>query len=226
MTTLSSPTTCRRKAISRWPIGPASRSCAACFPPWPRGARTHADFCRPVIAAGPTLDFVRQRLAARAEEIGWKPQRDADLRLAVDGQIVRPLAEDGSAAFLFRADAKDVRLLSSSFAPTALGSPDPRTLGVMLYGLVLSGSGGEPRRIPLDDDRLDQGVHHVEVHGGSLRRWTDGEFVLDPRLWEGLSGWIALHVVYDPTTIRGWTAAPAPAKTVDFVDRPKLYAVG
>ena len=86
--------------------------------------RTHADFCRPVIAGGPTLDFVRQRLAARAEEIGWKPERDADLHLTVDGRIVRPLAEDGSAAFLFRADAKDVRLMSNTFVPTALGSSD------------------------------------------------------------------------------------------------------
>jgi hypothetical protein len=89
----------------------------------------------------------------------------------------------------------------------------------------LSGSGGEPRQIALDDDRLGDGVHHVEDHGGSLRRWTNGEFVLDPRLWEGLSGQIALHVSYDHMTVRGWIAAPAPAKTVDAVERPKLYTV-
>jgi hypothetical protein len=187
--------------------------------------RTHADFCRPVITGGPTLDFVRQRLAARAEEIGWKPERDADLHLAVDGRIVRPLAEDGSAAFLFRADAKDVRLMSNSFVPMALGSSDERRLGVMLLGLALSGSGGEPRRISLGDDRLGDGVHQVEDHGGSLRRWTNGEFALDPRLWEGLSGQIALHVLYDHTTLRGWIAPPAPAKTFDAGERPKLYAV-
>jgi Hint domain len=187
--------------------------------------RTHADFCRPVITEGPTLDFVRQRLAARAEEIGWKTERDADLHLMVDGRIVRPLAEDGSAAFLFRADAKDVRLLSNTFTPMALGTSDLRRLGVMLLGLALSGSGGEPRRISLDDDRLRDGVHPVEDHGGALRRWTTGEFVLDPRLWEGLSGQIALHVLYDHKTVRGWTAAPARAKSFDAVDRPKLYAV-
>jgi hypothetical protein len=187
--------------------------------------RTHADFCRPVVTEGPVLGFVRRRLAARIEEIGWKPQRDADLHLTVDGRIVRPLAEDGSAAFLFRADAKDVRLMSNTFAPTAFGSPDRRILGVMLFGLALSGSGGEPRRISLDDGRLGEGVHHIEDHGGSLRRWTNGEFVLDPRLWEGLSGQIALHVLYDHMTVRGWIAAPALAKTVDAIDRPKLYSV-
>jgi Hint domain len=184
--------------------------------------RSHADFCRTVITGGPTLDFVRGRVAARAEEIGWKPQRDADVHLTVDGRIVRPLAEDGSAAFLFRADAKDVRLMSNTFTPMALGSSDERRLGVMLVGLVLSGSGGEPRRISLDDDRLLDGVHKVEDHGGELRRWTNGECALDPRLWEGLSGQIALHVLYDQTTVRGWIAAPAPAKPVE---RPKLYAV-
>jgi hypothetical protein len=187
--------------------------------------RTHGDFCRPVITGGPTLDFVRQRLAARVEEIGWKAIRDPDLHLTVDGRIVRPLAEDGSAAFLFRADAKDVRLMSNTFNPKTFGSSDNRTLGVMLLGLALSGSGGEPRRIALDDDRLGGGLHHVEDHAGSLRRWTNGEFVLDPRLWEGLSGQIALHVAYDHITVRGWIAASAPAKTVDAVDRPKLYTV-
>ena len=187
--------------------------------------RPHADFCRPVVTEGPVLGFVRRRLAARIEEIGWKPQRDADLHLAVDGRILRPLTEDGSAAFLFRADAKDVRLMSNTFNPTAFGSPDQRALGVMLAGLVLSGSGGEPRQISLDDDQLVEGIHHVEDHGGRLRRWTNGEFVLDPRLWEGLSGQIALHVLYDHTTVRGWMAALAPAKTFDAIDRPKLYSV-
>jgi hypothetical protein len=187
--------------------------------------RTHADFCRPVITGGPALDFVRQRLAARVEEIGWKPERDPDLHLTVDGRIVRPLAEDGSAAFLFRADAKDVRLMSNTFNPTAFGSSDNRTLGVMLLGLALSGSGGEPCRIALDDDRLRDGLHHVEDRGGGLARWTNGEFGLDPRLWAGLSGQIALHIAYDHMTVRGWIGAPPAAKTVDAVDRPKLYTV-
>jgi hypothetical protein len=188
--------------------------------------RTHADFCRQVITNGPTLDFVRRRLVDRAEEIGWKPQRDADLHLEVDGRIIHPLAEEGSAAFLFRADAKDVRLMSSTFSPSEFGSSDNRRLGVMLLGLALSGSGGELRRISLDDGRLLDGVHEVEDHGGGLRRWTKGEFVLDPRLWEGLSGPIALRVAYDHSTVRGWIAPPARAKTVDAVGRPKLYAVG
>jgi hypothetical protein len=187
--------------------------------------RTHADFCRPVITGGPALDFVRQRLAARVEEIGWKPERDPDLHLTVDGRIVRPLAEDGSAAFLFRADAKNVRLMSNTFNPTAFGSSDNRTLGVMLLGLALSGSGGEPCRIALDDDRLRDGLHHVEDRGGGLARWTNGEFGLDPRLWAGLSGQIALHIAYDHMTVRGWIGAPPAAKTVDAVDRPKLYTV-
>ena len=84
--------------------------------------RTHADFCRPVVTKGPVLDFVRQRLLARAEEIGWTPSRDADLRLEVDGEIVRPRLEDGVATFPFPASARDVRLMSNAFSPAALGS--------------------------------------------------------------------------------------------------------
>ena len=48
-------------------------------------------------------------------------------------EIVRPLLEDGAAAFLFPARVRDVRLLSNAFSPAALGSKDPRTLGVMLF---------------------------------------------------------------------------------------------
>jgi len=32
--------------------------------------------------------------------------------------------------------------------------------------------------------------------------------VLDPQLWEGLSGHVALLMTYDSTTVRGWIAPP------------------
>ncbi len=189
--------------------------------------RTHADFCRPVVTEGSVLHFVRQRLLARAEELGWKPVRGADPRLEVDGRIVGPVVEDGAATFLFPAGARDVRLISGTFLPAAVGSMDRRILGVMLEGLAFSGSdGGEVRRIGVDDDRLRDGVYHVEDHSGHLRRWTNGSLVLDPQLWEGLSGQVKLVATYDHTTVRGWTAPANLANRVSAVDRPKLYAVG
>src|SRR5579871_6072901 len=75
--------------------------------------RTHADFCRPVVTEGPLLEIVRKRLVARAEAIGWSPSRDPDLRLCVDGRIVRPLVEEGLASFLFNGSAREVKLLSN-----------------------------------------------------------------------------------------------------------------
>ncbi len=187
--------------------------------------RTHADFCRPVVTKGPVLDFARKRLRVRAEEIGWTPSRDADLRLAIDGEFVRPLVEDGAAAFLFPASVRDVRLLSNAFSPAALGSRDPRTLGVMLFDLSFSGGHGEVRQISLGDERLRDGIHQLEDHCGRPRRWTNGDLALDPQLWDGVTGPVALRVTYDTTTIRGWSApAGVCQKTPSY--RPKLRAVG
>jgi hypothetical protein len=69
--------------------------------------RTHADFCRPVVTEGPILDFVRQRLVARAEEIGWRQSRDADLRLVADSDVLRPRVEGSFARREFPATAMD-----------------------------------------------------------------------------------------------------------------------
>ncbi len=186
--------------------------------------RTHADFCRPVVTRGPVLDFARKRLLARAEEIGWTPSREAELCLAIDGEIVRPLVEDGAAAFLFPASLRDVRLLSNAFSPAALGSGDPRTLGVMLFDLSFSGGHGEVRQISLGDERLRDGIHQLEDHCGGPRRWTNGNLALDPQLWDGVTGPVALHVTYDTTTIRGWNA-PAGVSQKTPSDRPRLRVV-
>jgi hypothetical protein len=124
--------------------------------------RTHADFCRPVVLDGPVLDFVRQRLLSRAEAIGWTPSRDPDLRSMVDGEVRRPLIEDDAAVFLFPASARDVRLMSNTFVPALVGGGDPRPLGVSLTGLVFLG-GGEARWVPLDDERLKDGLHLGEA---------------------------------------------------------------
>jgi hypothetical protein len=185
--------------------------------------RTHADFCRPVVTEGPVLDFVRQRLMARAEEMGWKRSLDADLRLVADGEIIHPVVEgrDGAAAFVFPASAKDVRLLSNAFSPATFGSDDPRILGVMLCDEIAFAD----RKVSLGDERLRDGVHQLEDHDGNARRWTNGKLVLDPQFWAGDSGLVSLVVNYDVTTVRGWTA-PATVRKTAPVGRPKLRVVG
>jgi hypothetical protein len=182
--------------------------------------RTHADFCRPVVTEGPVLDFVRQRLVALSEEIGWTRSLDADLRLVVDGGVLRPRVEGSPATFEFPASAKDVRLMSSVFSPASFGLRDSRTLGVMLCDGLAFGD----RQISLGDARLRDWVHQLENHGGALRRWTDGDLVLDPQFWEGQTGRVSLTVNYDVITTRGWTAPPTPKRQA-VGSRPKLYAV-
>jgi hypothetical protein len=96
----------------------------------------------------------------------------------------------------------------------------------MLAGLSFSGSlGGDARRISLDDRRLCDGFHPVENHAGAIRRWTKGEAILDPQLWGGLSGQIALLVTYDDKVTRGWIAPPQAPRMSEPADRPKLYAI-
>jgi hypothetical protein len=180
--------------------------------------RTHAHFCRPVVTEGPVLDFVRQRLTARAEEMGWKRSRDAELRLAADGDVLHPRVQGSLATFKFPASAKDVRLKSNVFSPALMGLGDPRMLGVMLGGLAFG-----DRQISLGDERLRDGVYELESHEGATRRWTNGDLVLDRQLWEGQTGWVSLTVHYDVISTRAWTAPPTLKRQV--ASRPRLYAV-
>jgi hypothetical protein len=188
-------------------------------------AKSPDDLCRPIATEGSVLAFVRTRLAARAEAIGWAPMCDPNLRLIVDGKTFQPLTGSDSAVFLFPAGSKDVRLVSDIFVPASLGGPDKRQLGACLYGLTLAGSFGEPRRISLADARLGEGLYGQEVQGGVPVRWSRGELPLDPGLWAELAGQISLLVSYDSTTTRQWTAPARAAEGHAARREPKLYSV-
>jgi hypothetical protein len=79
------------------------------------------------------------------------------------------------------------------------------------------------KQISPGDERLRDGVYQLENHDRAARRWTNGDLVLDPELWEGEIGWVSLTVNYDVLTTRGWTAPPTPKRQVG--PRPRLYAV-
>lgn len=183
-----------------------------------------ADHRLPIAVDAEVTAFVRERLWERARDLGWTTSSDDDLRLLVDGRVRRPLIEFGAAAFLFPADARDVRLRSDTFTPADLGGKDDRVLGAMLLGLVFSGSNGETRRISVDDQRLRKGVHPVE--GDTVRfRWTTGELILDPDLWAGLSGAVSLLVSCNRFAARHYWIAP-PTRESPAQARPRLYSVG
>lgn len=166
---------------------------------------THADLCRPVVSDPAMLAFLRERTLAHAREFGWTSLVGDDLHLVVDGEARRPLVDQGAAMFVFPAAAREVRVASHVFQPADLGFADPRTLGVMLSGLVLVGGDGEARMIAVDDARLRDGVHPTE----GRFRWTDGALALDPQLWEGLTGDVSLVVSRRRDTVRGWVAPAA-----------------
>jgi hypothetical protein len=191
------------------------------------GERTYADFCRPVSTGGPVLDFVRERLTIQAQALGWTPSRDANLHLLVDGEIHHPLAEGDAAVFLLSDSARDVRLVSNTFVPARIGLGDSRELGVSLYGLAFVGSGGESRRVSLDDPRLAGGLHNDEATVGAHWRWTKGELVLDPQFWAGLTERIALFVNHNAQTTRQWIPPARPAEVIPVKSKSKqrLYSV-
>jgi hypothetical protein len=88
--------------------------------------------------------------------------------------------------------------------PARIGPGDTRELGVCLCGLAFVGSGGEARRVSLDDQRLVGGLHKDEATVGARWRWTKGELALDPQFWAGLTGHIALFVNHNAQTTREW----------------------
>jgi hypothetical protein len=187
--------------------------------------KTYEDFCRPVVTEGSVLEFARERLLARAEAIGWTVGRDADLRLVVDGKVQRPLAEADAAVFLFADSAPDLRLVSNTFVPARVGQADRRELGVCVYGLAFVGSGGEARRVSLDDPRLGEGFHGEEASSRAYWRWTKGELVLDPQFWAGLSGPIALFVNHNAQATRQWIPPARPAEVVPVKSKQRLYSI-
>ncbi len=188
--------------------------------------KTHADFCRPVVLDGPVLDFVRRRLIARAEAVGWTRSFETDLHLMVDGEVRRPLCEGDAAVFLLPAGARDVRLKSNTFVPALLGRADPRSLGLSLVGLVVSNGRGEARSVSLDDERLKNGLHPEEARDGVAWRWTKGELVLSSDIWAGLAGPVTLAVTHNSGVARHWVSPPnAVPAAQSHENKPKLYAV-
>jgi hypothetical protein len=167
-------------------------------------ARTHADFCRPVMEPGSDLDFVRRRLLARAEGLGWTRSRDPELRLVADGVTIRPAAIECGSVFCLPAGVRDVRLVSDTFVPAHVGLPDARRLGVALLGLALV-SDDETREIALTDPRLAEELHPEEARDGAHWRWTKGELPLHAEFFAGLSGPIELRVAHNDGA-RGWIA--------------------
>jgi hypothetical protein len=143
----------------------------------------HPDFGQQVWrekACAPTLDTpaerapLRQRLLARAGELGHVATNDPDLCLLAGGRILRPVMTESGARFDLPPNVASVRLLSR----TARGcdmmphSMDTRCLGICVHQIALDGEA-----VSLGDARLSAGWHTNEA----TWRWTDGDAVLETK---------------------------------------------
>lgn len=170
--------------------------------------RLHADFapktwsedaCAPHVAAGPALDAVRARLAARAHALGWRPAPTPGLTLLADG---RPLATrpamPGTFDIEFPRGTRTIRLAVAAIAPADLdrAADDRRPLGVCVTGLSIA-TADWTRALPLDDTRLGAGWHEPERDGPRQWRWTADDAAIDT------TGLIGLRVTFDAAQ-PGW----------------------
>ena len=177
-------------------------------------AKTLADFCRPYHAEGALVSFVRDRLKARAMQLGWAEIEDplADIHLVVDGRRIEPEVRDLSARFLVPKTAQAVQLVSNAAVPMDVGvAADVRMLGLCVGRIVISDGFGGEDVIPADDPRLCIGFHHVE---DGPQRWTTGSAKLPSDLWKGRSSDVFLRVELTRSALPRWIKSADPLVAV------------
>jgi hypothetical protein len=137
------------------------------------------DACAPLVAAGSQLAEVRQRLHARALELGWTQSEEPELHLAADGAQVAPLHRSGN-RFWFAVPACGELAIRSGSGVLAHVMPsleDFRRLGVAVTEVRVDGA-----TLSLTNKVFGEGFHAVEQHGDATWRWTDGDARIHARL--------------------------------------------
>jgi len=144
---------------------------------WDTGA------CAPLLTRPEAVKPVWDRLAARAEALGFVPPAiaataDPGIHLLVDGRVVPPLSGSGRAVtFLMREGARSIRLRSRAAVPeeTRPWIDDPRRLGIAVRRFVLRDRSGDTV-LDADHPALMQGWHAAEhTPDAAPWRWTDGD---------------------------------------------------
>jgi uncharacterized protein (TIGR01370 family) len=168
------------------------------------------------------LTAIRTALLERAKALGHGFDTDPDLRLIVDGKIIRPDSIDGSVyRFDIPAGSAAVSLASRSAVPAEVdaSSRDNRRLGVPVERITLREAGV---RIEVEHGHpsLCDGFHEDEEG----HRWTDGLARLPGTWLRPLAGAITLDVCLvsselpyrlDPSAeVARIAAGTSPARTV------------
>ena len=192
-----------RNAFDNAPCG--ARQLHADFEPL-----TTVDFCRPYIASGPVLSRLRARLFDTKPQAQAVPQAAIGLHLVADGAVLLPVYVGNDPTFLVPTAARELRLVSASFAAAY---PDERMLGVLIGSITLHDTLAEraSRVVALDDPALYAGFHPTEMTDVGSWRWTDGNAHLGAGLWSGFEGAFLLRLTglfncRPVTTIEGMPA--------------------
>lgn len=152
------------------------------------------DACAPLTARPELVRPIWERFASRAKALGLAEPAHAtttepDLRLMVDGKMVRPLAAQGeltgetigrTVRFVVPEGAASVRLVSRRAAPgeTRPWLDDPRLLGVAVRRMTLRDRTGDTV-VDADHPALRDGWHAAEYTAtGAPWRWTGGDAAL------------------------------------------------
>jgi hypothetical protein len=128
---------------------------------------------------------VWERLAERSRALGQAIAEsrftdDPDVRLNVDGRVIRPVVADRlRCVFALPAGGGMVRLVSRSGHPTDARPwlDDGRRLGVYVRRIVWHTADG-PQEMPVDHPEVGDGWWAVEHDGTVLYRWTNGDALL------------------------------------------------
>ncbi|WP_168356038.1 Hint domain-containing protein [Sphingomonas gei] len=133
------------------------------------------DACAPMVAAGPQLVEIQQRLHARAEGLGWVRTEEASLSIVVDGIEIASLHAAANRHWFAIPTASEVTLRSTwgVLAQLVPGLTDHRRLGVAVSQLRVDGE-----TIALDAEAFGNGFHPLEQHEQLGWRWTDGAATL------------------------------------------------
>ena len=163
-------------------------------------------------AVAELVDVFRNRIAGRAEAIGWRRDEPvfAGLCIQADGRICARVESGLTARFNLPPGARDLWLISEATVPalSAIGPADPRRLGVCLVALMIEDQ-SQRLSVPLDHVLLTEGFHDVEDQG---RRWTTGRAHLPAALLAGCEGEIVIEVRLAGPALFRWIA-PSPSQT-------------
>lgn len=140
--------------------------------------------CLPFIMDPRALDPIWRSLADRGLALGHAPPevgltQDADPRLIVDEQALRPIAVAQDVHTFLVPPAARVRLRSRATTASLLApwGGDDRMLGLSVRRIRLH-QDGAIRDLPLDHPGLRDGWWDLETNGHATWRWTNGDAAL------------------------------------------------